>query len=139
MTSVSPSSTETKPAEPLPSSQNSPNHASGGFTSSQKNQSSNGEHKLGSGASHTGESQSARKDYAFHTQEKSPPADQGEGSEETQGKSSSMAPSWITDNLKSKHSLKMLFRCWLVSWVAIIVILPTKSLQTLGQAAFFVW
>lgn len=53
-------------------------------------------------------------------------------------KAASRWPSWITDNLKDKHSLKMWFRCWLVTWVAIVVMLPTKSLQTLGQAAFFV-
>lgn len=51
----------------------------------------------------------------------------------------SKVPAWITDNLKDTHSLKMLFRCWLVTWVAIVVMLPTKSLQTLGQASFFVW
>ncbi|CAO1615626.1 unnamed protein product [Sympodiomycopsis kandeliae] len=71
----------------------------------------------------------------------------GSGSKEAQNekcashdpkpKKSFLAP-WVTDNIKNTHSLKMLFRCWLVSWVAIIVILPNKTLQTLGQASFFV-
>ncbi|CAO1620254.1 unnamed protein product [Parajaminaea phylloscopi] len=60
-------------------------------------------------------------------------------SEETQSpQKASRLPSWIIDNLKDTRSLKMLFRCWVASWVAIILLLPDRSLQTLGQAAFFV-
>jgi hypothetical protein len=32
-----------------------------------------------------------------------------------------------------------LAKCWLASWVCILLLLPERSLQTLGQAAFFVW
>lgn len=53
-------------------------------------------------------------------------------------KKKSAIPPWIMDNIKNPHSLKMLFRCWVASWVCIILLLPDRSLQTLGQAAFFV-
>ncbi|TFK50476.1 hypothetical protein OE88DRAFT_1736022 [Heliocybe sulcata] len=46
-------------------------------------------------------------------------------------------PGWITQNVRSKRSLKLLFRCWLASWLAFVLLLPNKSLQTLGNAAFF--
>ncbi|EPQ51266.1 hypothetical protein GLOTRDRAFT_66016 [Gloeophyllum trabeum ATCC 11539] len=46
-------------------------------------------------------------------------------------------PAWITQNVRSPKSLKLLFRCWLASWLAFVLLLPDKSLQTLGNAAFF--
>ncbi|KDQ52244.1 hypothetical protein JAAARDRAFT_184405 [Jaapia argillacea MUCL 33604] len=46
-------------------------------------------------------------------------------------------PPWVSTNLRSTKSLKLLFRCWLASWVAFIIMLPQKSLSALGQAAFF--
>ncbi|KZT25917.1 hypothetical protein NEOLEDRAFT_1132953 [Neolentinus lepideus HHB14362 ss-1] len=46
-------------------------------------------------------------------------------------------PSWITQNARSTKSLKLLFRCWLAAWLAFVLLLPNKSLQTLGNAAFF--
>ncbi|KAH9950803.1 hypothetical protein B0H21DRAFT_721769 [Amylocystis lapponica] len=46
-------------------------------------------------------------------------------------------PPWITTNLRSRKSWKLLLRCWLASWISFIIILPQKSLATLGQAAFF--
>ncbi|KDN36919.1 hypothetical protein K437DRAFT_47636 [Tilletiaria anomala UBC 951] len=51
--------------------------------------------------------------------------------------SNSKLPEWITKNVKDPHSWKMLARCWLASWVTLILMLPTRSLQTFGQAAFF--
>lgn len=42
------------------------------------------------------------------------------------------------NNIKDPHSLKMLFRCWLASWVCIILLPIDSALQVLGQAAFFV-
>lgn len=47
-------------------------------------------------------------------------------------------PVWITANLRNPHSWKMVIRCWVASWVAILLLLPNKSLTTLGQAGFFV-
>lgn len=51
----------------------------------------------------------------------------------------SSLPDWITANIKKPRSLKDLAKCWLASWVCILLLLPERSLQTLGQAAFFVW
>ncbi|PWN30364.1 hypothetical protein BDZ90DRAFT_11781 [Jaminaea rosea] len=63
---------------------------------------------------------------------------QDKKSSDTSGQSSSKLPPWIVDNIKNPHSLKMLFRCWVASWVAILLLLFDRSLATLGQAAFFV-
>ncbi|EED82525.1 predicted protein [Postia placenta Mad-698-R] len=46
-------------------------------------------------------------------------------------------PLWISANLRAKKSWKMLARCWLASWIAFVVLLPEKSVRTLGNAAFF--
>lgn len=46
-------------------------------------------------------------------------------------------PPWISANLRAKKSWKMLARCWLASWIAFVVLLPEKSVRTLGNAAFF--
>ncbi|KAH9919972.1 uncharacterized protein BXZ73DRAFT_52330 [Epithele typhae] len=46
-------------------------------------------------------------------------------------------PPWITTNLRSAKSRKMLLRCWLGSWCAFVLIIPDKSLATLGNTAFF--
>ncbi|KAH9919970.1 uncharacterized protein BXZ73DRAFT_104789 [Epithele typhae] len=46
-------------------------------------------------------------------------------------------PPWIITNLRSAKSRKMLLRCWLASWCAFILIIPEKSLATLGSTAFF--
>ncbi|KAI0266395.1 hypothetical protein BC834DRAFT_969434 [Gloeopeniophorella convolvens] len=46
-------------------------------------------------------------------------------------------PPWIATNIRSKQSRKMLFRCWLASWAAFILILPHNTLSTMGNAAFF--
>ena len=43
-------------------------------------------------------------------------------------------PPWIRNNLTKHRSLKTLFRCWLASWVAFVIILPDASLNTLGTA-----
>lgn len=42
-------------------------------------------------------------------------------------------PIWVSKNLRSKRSMKLLIRCWLVSWAALILLLPHKSLNTLGN------
>ncbi|KAH9925739.1 uncharacterized protein B0H18DRAFT_1007982 [Fomitopsis serialis] len=47
-------------------------------------------------------------------------------------------PPWISSNIRSKKSWKMLVRCWVASWVAFILLLPHASLTTLGNTAFFV-
>ncbi|KAI0371992.1 hypothetical protein BV20DRAFT_940807 [Pilatotrama ljubarskyi] len=39
--------------------------------------------------------------------------------------------------MRSWKSWKLLLRCWLASWVCLVIILPNKSLQTLGNTAFF--
>ncbi|KIP09379.1 hypothetical protein PHLGIDRAFT_86838 [Phlebiopsis gigantea 11061_1 CR5-6] len=46
-------------------------------------------------------------------------------------------PPWISNNLRSSRSLKAWFRCWLASWVALIIMLPDPSLKQLGNAGFF--
>ncbi|KAI0946571.1 hypothetical protein AcW1_010001 [Taiwanofungus camphoratus] len=46
-------------------------------------------------------------------------------------------PTWISSNLRSQKSLKLLARCWIASWVSFIILLPNKSVRTLGNAAFF--
>ncbi|KAI0360638.1 hypothetical protein OH77DRAFT_1418621 [Trametes cingulata] len=46
-------------------------------------------------------------------------------------------PPWASKNLRSWKSWKLLLRCWLASWVCLVIILPNKSLQTLGNTAFF--
>ncbi|KAL5494924.1 hypothetical protein ACEPAI_386 [Sanghuangporus weigelae] len=48
-----------------------------------------------------------------------------------------MAPAWISDNLRSARSWKLLARCWVATWATLIVMLPNKSLTTLGNTAFF--
>lgn len=47
---------------------------------------------------------------------------------------SKYVPSWVAANVKNPASLKILFRCWLASWAAFILILPTKNLTVLGNA-----
>ncbi|KAM5537128.1 hypothetical protein V8D89_009274 [Ganoderma adspersum] len=46
-------------------------------------------------------------------------------------------PPWIANNLRSKKSWKVLFRCWLASWACFVIMLPMKSLEQLGNTAFF--
>ncbi|KZT71069.1 hypothetical protein DAEQUDRAFT_724415 [Daedalea quercina L-15889] len=46
-------------------------------------------------------------------------------------------PPWISTNMRSSRSLKMLARCWVASWVGFIILLPHASLNTLGNTAFF--
>ncbi|TFY63497.1 hypothetical protein EVJ58_g3215 [Rhodofomes roseus] len=46
-------------------------------------------------------------------------------------------PPWISSNLRSTRSWKMLVRCWVASWAAFIILLPHASLSTLGNTAFF--
>jgi hypothetical protein len=43
-------------------------------------------------------------------------------------------PPWVATNIRSKQSRKMLFRCWLGSWAAFVLILPEKTLMTMGNA-----
>ncbi|KAI9512000.1 hypothetical protein F5148DRAFT_157072 [Russula earlei] len=46
-------------------------------------------------------------------------------------------PPWVATNIRSKRSRKTLFRCWLSAWAAFLLMLPHKSLMTMGNAAFF--
>ncbi|KAI0002456.1 hypothetical protein BJV74DRAFT_815934 [Russula compacta] len=46
-------------------------------------------------------------------------------------------PPWVTTNIRSKQSRRLLLRCWLASWAAFILMLPDKTLNTMGNAAFF--
>ncbi|KAG8992832.1 hypothetical protein FRB94_006979 [Tulasnella sp. JGI-2019a] len=45
-------------------------------------------------------------------------------------------PPWVM-KIKDPRQQKLLFRCWFASWLMIVILLPIKSLHTLGQAAFF--
>ncbi|KAL9937758.1 hypothetical protein V8E36_003303 [Tilletia maclaganii] len=46
-------------------------------------------------------------------------------------------PAWISSNLRNKRSLQVWCRCWIASWASFILMIPNRSLLTLGQAAFF--
>ncbi|KAI0777718.1 hypothetical protein BD413DRAFT_519071 [Trametes elegans] len=46
-------------------------------------------------------------------------------------------PPWASKNLRSWKSWKLLLRCWIASWVCFVIMLPNKSLATLGNTAFF--
>ncbi|KII87451.1 hypothetical protein PLICRDRAFT_163585 [Plicaturopsis crispa FD-325 SS-3] len=46
-------------------------------------------------------------------------------------------PPWASAALQSPRAWKTLFRCWFGSWIAVVVLLPHKSLATLGNTAFF--
>ncbi|KAH8119852.1 hypothetical protein DFH11DRAFT_1754336 [Phellopilus nigrolimitatus] len=46
-------------------------------------------------------------------------------------------PAWAGEHLRSKHSWKILVRCWVASFAAFVLILPDRSLKALGNAAFF--
>ncbi|KZT41392.1 hypothetical protein SISSUDRAFT_305773 [Sistotremastrum suecicum HHB10207 ss-3] len=46
-------------------------------------------------------------------------------------------PPWVSLNIASWHSWKLLLRCWLASWCAFVLILPGNSLLVMGNAAFF--
>lgn len=48
-------------------------------------------------------------------------------------------PSWVSMNVKNPASWKMLFRCWLASWAAFILILPQSNLTVLGNACVIVF
>lgn len=50
----------------------------------------------------------------------------------------SYVPSWVATNVKNPASWKMLFRCWLASWAAFILILPQSNLTVLGNACVIV-
>lgn len=43
-------------------------------------------------------------------------------------------PPWISSNLTSKKSWKILFRCWLAAWASFVLILPGSSLRVIGNA-----
>ncbi|KAK7451262.1 hypothetical protein VKT23_012602 [Stygiomarasmius scandens] len=49
----------------------------------------------------------------------------------------SYIPPWVTTNLTNQRSLKTFLRCWLAAWVGFVILLPHKSLNTLGASAFF--
>lgn len=43
-------------------------------------------------------------------------------------------PTWVSTNIRSKQSRKLLLRCWLASWAAFVIMLPNTMLRTLGNA-----
>ena len=43
-------------------------------------------------------------------------------------------PPWFTDNLHDKRTWKTLVRCWVSTFSAFILLLPDKSLRTLGNS-----
>lgn len=47
---------------------------------------------------------------------------------------SQYVPPWVADNVRNPASWKIIFRCWLASWAAFILLLPTKNLTLLGNA-----
>ncbi|KAI0764943.1 hypothetical protein C8Q74DRAFT_1430417 [Fomes fomentarius] len=46
-------------------------------------------------------------------------------------------PPWISSNSRSWKSWKVLLRCWVAAWVCFVIMLPDRSLATLGNTAFF--
>ncbi|KAG8864530.1 hypothetical protein FRB96_005033 [Tulasnella sp. 330] len=44
-------------------------------------------------------------------------------------------PRWVM-KIKDRRQQKLLFRYWLVSWLMVVVLLPTNSLHILGQATY---
>nr|GAT57032.1 predicted protein [Mycena chlorophos] len=46
-------------------------------------------------------------------------------------------PDWISRPLRSWNAWKSLIRSWVAVWAALILLLPDKSLKTLGTTAFF--
>ncbi|KIY67696.1 hypothetical protein CYLTODRAFT_483276 [Cylindrobasidium torrendii FP15055 ss-10] len=47
-------------------------------------------------------------------------------------------PEWVTTNIRSKRSLKLLLRASLACWLGYVVMLPHAALHELGPVAFFV-
>ncbi|EIW75394.1 hypothetical protein CONPUDRAFT_169272 [Coniophora puteana RWD-64-598 SS2] len=46
-------------------------------------------------------------------------------------------PPWAAMHISNPQSWKAFFRAWLASWIALVLLLPDKSLAVLGNAAFF--
>ncbi|KZP19305.1 hypothetical protein FIBSPDRAFT_1045659 [Athelia psychrophila] len=46
-------------------------------------------------------------------------------------------PGWAALHLRNPGSWKLLAKCWLGSWAAVVVLLPQASLDVLGNTAFF--
>lgn len=42
-------------------------------------------------------------------------------------------PAWAAMHLRNPASWKLLARCWLASWAAVVVLLPQTSLNVLGN------
>ncbi|KAK0186249.1 hypothetical protein F5146DRAFT_1065188 [Armillaria mellea] len=49
----------------------------------------------------------------------------------------SYLPTWVSKNLRSKRSWKMMVRSCVACWAAYLIMLPNASLRTLGTAGFF--
>ncbi|KAK0199602.1 hypothetical protein DFS33DRAFT_1267811 [Desarmillaria ectypa] len=49
----------------------------------------------------------------------------------------SYLPTWVSKNLRSKRSWKIMFRSCVACWAAYLIILPNASLRTLGTVGFF--
>ena len=50
-----------------------------------------------------------------------------------QARLAKVLPPWIVDNLKDKRTWKTFIRCWISTFAAFCLLLPDKSLQTLGN------
>ncbi|KAI0254490.1 hypothetical protein BJV78DRAFT_1338541 [Lactifluus subvellereus] len=44
---------------------------------------------------------------------------------------------WVINNIRQRKSQQILFRSWLAGWAALIFMLPTHSLQRIGNLAYF--
>jgi hypothetical protein len=44
---------------------------------------------------------------------------------------------WVITNIRKRRSQQLLFRSCLASWAALLLLLPTKSLQTYGNLSYF--
>ena len=42
-------------------------------------------------------------------------------------------PGWVGFHLRNPGSWKVLFRCWLGSWIAVVILIPQASLNVLGN------
>ncbi|CAE6440783.1 unnamed protein product [Rhizoctonia solani] len=48
-----------------------------------------------------------------------------------------LAPDWATRAASRPRNWKIFLRCWVTTWVCFILILPSKTLETMGSACFF--
>ncbi|KAG8864596.1 hypothetical protein FRB96_005100 [Tulasnella sp. 330] len=71
-----------------------------------------------------------------HIEEKQPPKISPNPRKSTITRLLKSLPPWAM-KIKDRQQQKLLFRCWIASWLTVLVLLPEKSLEILGQAGFF--